>query len=182
MAIRTCTADTSVVSNLPDAPSLSSSQLKAKFDEGATNIKTYINDTMIGDITGTINTAKTELNTTITNNQSANNTRFTTIEGKQSTDETNITSLQGSVATNTSNISSLQSTVAGHTTSINSLNTTVASHTSSINSINTTLGTKANSSDVYTKTQANNTFQTKVTYGTGNPSGGNNGDVYFKYI
>ena len=36
----------------------------------------------------------------------------------------------------------------------------------------------------YNKTQINNTvatLQPKITYGTGTPSGGNNGDIYIKY-
>lgn len=77
--------------------------------------------------------------------------------------------------------------------------------------VNTTLGAKANSSDVYTKTETDDLLDTKAnssnvyskteTYsqtetnnllsaklnsssirsGTSNPSGGNDGDIYFQY-
>ena len=36
-------------------------------------------------------------------------------------------------------------------------------------------------STYYTKTQTDNNFQPKITYGTGTPTGGNNGDIYIKY-
>ena len=37
------------------------------------------------------------------------------------------------------------------------------------------------SSTYYSKSQVDSSFQKKITYGTGNPSGGNNGDIYIKY-
>lgn len=49
---------------------------------------------------------------------------------------------------------------------------------------NTTfINTKANSSDVYTKTESNNLYQPKVLSGTSDPSSslGNDGDLYFQY-
>ena len=33
----------------------------------------------------------------------------------------------------------------------------------------------------YNKTQIDSSFQPKITYGTGTPTGGNNGDIYIKY-
>lgn len=33
----------------------------------------------------------------------------------------------------------------------------------------------------YNKTQIDNSFQPKITYGTGTPTGGSNGDIYIKY-
>lgn len=33
----------------------------------------------------------------------------------------------------------------------------------------------------YNKTQIDNTFQPKITYGTGAPTGGSDGDIYIKY-
>ena len=90
MAITQCTADTSAVSNLPDAPALTPSELKAVFDKGGTEIKNYINNTMIGDINSTISSTASTINATITSNQTANNTRFTQVEGS-------ITSLEGTI-------------------------------------------------------------------------------------
>ena len=45
------------------------------------------------------------------------------------------------------------------------------------------VNTKANSSDVYTKTNADNTFikKTQITFSTSEPSGGSNGDIWFVY-
>ena len=106
MAITQCTADTSAVSNLPDAPALTPSELKAVFDKGGTEIKNYINNTMIGDINSTISSTASTINATITSNQTANNTRFTTIEG-------NITTLQTSVSGKQKTITSGSSTPSG---------------------------------------------------------------------
>ena len=37
------------------------------------------------------------------------------------------------------------------------------------------------SSTYYNKTETDNKYQHKITYGTGTPTGGNNGDIYIKY-
>lgn len=37
------------------------------------------------------------------------------------------------------------------------------------------------SSTYYNKTETDNKYQPKITYGTGTPTGGNNGDIYIKY-
>ena len=53
MAIRRFTEDVNVISSLPDAPSppqYNAAILKAKFDEAAVKIKSYINDELINDI------------------------------------------------------------------------------------------------------------------------------------
>ncbi len=56
MAIRKFTENVNVISALPDAPSApeyNASILKAKFDEAALKIKSYLNDTLIPDIENT---------------------------------------------------------------------------------------------------------------------------------
>ena len=85
MAIRECTVDTNNISQLPDEPALSPTELKAEFDQAGTDLKNYINNSLITDVNQTINTAVSGLSTTITSNQTANNTRFTTIEGNITT-------------------------------------------------------------------------------------------------
>ena len=37
------------------------------------------------------------------------------------------------------------------------------------------------SNTYYNKTQRDSSFQPKITYGTGTPTGGSNGDIYIKY-
>ena len=37
------------------------------------------------------------------------------------------------------------------------------------------------SSTYYNKTETDNKYQPKITYGTGTPTGGSNGDIYIKY-
>ena len=45
------TEDVNIISSLPDQPTITSTQLKAKFDEASTKIKNYINNTLIDGIT-----------------------------------------------------------------------------------------------------------------------------------
>lgn len=62
-------------------------------------------------------------------------------------------------------ISALNTTINGKASSsaLSALETKVDTNTSSIGTINTTLGTKANSEDVYTKTQTDNLLSAKAT-------------------
>lgn len=62
-------------------------------------------------------------------------------------------------------ISALNTTINGKASSsaLSALETKVNTNTSSIGTINTTLGTKANSTDVYTKTETNNLLNAKAT-------------------
>lgn len=56
MSIRRMTDNVSVISSLPDSPAppfYNASTVKAKFDEAANKIKTYINDTLIPDVEST---------------------------------------------------------------------------------------------------------------------------------
>ena len=64
-----------------------------------------------------------------------------------------------------SKISTLNTAINGKasTSALSALETKVNTNTSSIGSINTTLGTKANSEDVYTKTQTDNLLSAKAT-------------------
>lgn len=109
MAISSCTVDTNVISALADAPALTASELKAKFDEAGTGIKGYINNTLISDINSTITSTANTINGTITTNQTSNNNRLTALEGDMTTAKSNITTLQGNVTTINGQISTLSS-------------------------------------------------------------------------
>lgn len=122
MAITQCTADTSAVSNLPDAPSLTPTELKATFDKGGTEIKNYINNTMIGDITSTISSTASTINATINSKDTQYNTRMTTIEG-------NVSTLSGTVSTLSSTVSGLSTSVSNLTTTVNGKQKTITSGT-----------------------------------------------------
>lgn len=98
MAITQCTADTSAVSNLPDAPALTASELKAVFDKGGTEIKSYINNTLIGDINSTITSTANTINGTITSNDTAYNNRMTAIEGDITTLQTSVSGKQKTIS------------------------------------------------------------------------------------
>lgn len=50
MTLSICSADTSVVRELPDTPALTPTELKATFDGAADNIKTWLNTTHISEV------------------------------------------------------------------------------------------------------------------------------------
>ena len=102
MAIRECTVETNNISQLPDEPALSPTELKAEFDQAGTDLKNYINNSLITDVNQTVNTAVNGLSTTITSNQTSNNTRFTTIEGNITTLTNSIKGKQKTITSGTS--------------------------------------------------------------------------------
>ena len=55
MSLRNFNEDLNIVSKLADAPALTASQLKAKFDEGGLKLKEYINESLLPDIEKAIN-------------------------------------------------------------------------------------------------------------------------------
>src|SRR5574344_1429518 len=59
MALTKCGVVTNNISGLPDSPSLSSSELKEKFDKSGADIKTYINNTVTEEIEDEISGAET---------------------------------------------------------------------------------------------------------------------------
>lgn len=65
MSLTKCTVDTDVISNLADEPALSPSQLKAKFDKEADDIKTYLNSTLTTEVDSLVSTTRTEIINTI---------------------------------------------------------------------------------------------------------------------
>lgn len=67
MSLTKFTEDTNVISALDDTPSLTSAQLKAKFDEVGTKIKGYINNTLTGEVDQLVATEKSSLQTSISN-------------------------------------------------------------------------------------------------------------------
>lgn len=62
MALTKFTKDMAIISALDDEPNdvggLSAAELKAKFDEGGQALKTFINETLLSEIDGTIATKK----------------------------------------------------------------------------------------------------------------------------
>lgn len=64
MPLTTCSVNTAVIAGLDDQPNdvggLSAAQLKAKFDEAATGIKTYINDTLTDELDTALAVTATE--------------------------------------------------------------------------------------------------------------------------
>ena len=78
-----------------------------------------------------------------------------TIKQSLVTDETNIGNLQTTVGNNSTDIKNLQTTVGNNSADLERLQTTVGNNSADIESLQTDMNLKANTSDVYTKTQIN---------------------------
>jgi hypothetical protein len=146
MSIERCTVDTNVISELPDAPAISATELKGKFDNADSGIKGYINNTLIPNIETEITAESTAIRTIIDN-------KNTTYVNRFNTDEATINSHTSSIATINSNINTINSTLNEKANANN-----VYTKTETDNK----LGAKANSSNVYTKTETDNKLGTKA--------------------
>lgn len=67
MSLTKFTGNTNVISELPDSPTQSASELKAKFDEAGTAIKEYLNETLTEETEQLVATEKSSLQVTIQN-------------------------------------------------------------------------------------------------------------------
>lgn len=67
MSLTKCQAETNVIENLPDSPTLEAQELKRKFDEGSSGIKDFINSILLEEIETLVATEKRNLQTIITN-------------------------------------------------------------------------------------------------------------------
>lgn len=67
MSLTKCQAETNVIENLPDSPTLEAQELKRKFDEGSSGIKDFINSILLKEIETLVATEKRNLQTIITN-------------------------------------------------------------------------------------------------------------------
>ena len=67
MDLTRCTVDTDVLSNLADEPALTGTEMKAKFDKEADDLKTYINNTLLPEIESLVSTTSSTLMTTVNN-------------------------------------------------------------------------------------------------------------------
>ena len=67
MSLTKFTENTNVISELPDAPSMSAQEIKAKFDEAGTKIKNYLNNTLTDETEQLVSGTKTSLQTIISN-------------------------------------------------------------------------------------------------------------------
>lgn len=77
MSISNCEVVTNNVQSLPDNPTVSSSELKAKFDKTGDDLKKYINESLIPDISEELNTINEALNSTLLR-EYRNDTKLTT--------------------------------------------------------------------------------------------------------
>lgn len=66
MSLESFNEDLNIISKLPDAPTLTAAQLKAKFDEGGLKIKEYINEQLLPQITDAINAQNLNISQSIT--------------------------------------------------------------------------------------------------------------------
>jgi hypothetical protein len=111
MAITPCTVETNVISQLADKPALTSAELKQAFDLAGAGIKNYINNTLIPGVNAEITSSVNTLGTTVTNNQTANNTRFATDEADISGLKTRMTTAEGNITTLTTSVNGKQKAI-----------------------------------------------------------------------
>lgn len=76
MSLTKFTGNTNVISELADTPSLTATEIKAKFDEADTAIKNYLNNTLTEETEQLVATEKSNLQTTIANTKTELNTNI----------------------------------------------------------------------------------------------------------
>ena len=64
MTLTNCSADTSVVRDLPDEPAITAAELKAAFDGAADNIKTWLNSIHLPELDGELSGKEDSLSLT----------------------------------------------------------------------------------------------------------------------
>ena len=71
MGLTECTANVNNIALLDDAPALSAAELKAKFDAAGTDIKTYLNNTLIDELDTALATIPSVINNLTTGGTTA---------------------------------------------------------------------------------------------------------------
>ena len=173
MALTKLTANLNNIQALSDRPNatdgLTADELKERFDKAGNDIKSYINGTLTTEVDTLVGNFYTK--SQIDSNYYTKTQSDTNYYTKTQSDNNYYTKAQ------------INSTLGNYYTKTESNNNYYTKTQSDNNyytkaQINTTLGS------YYTKTQVDSAlgnYQKKITYGTGDPSGGNNGDVYIKY-
>lgn len=176
MALTKLTANLNNIQALSDRPNatdgLSADELKERFDKAGNDIKSYINGTLTTEVDTLVGNyyTKSQIDSNIYTKTQVDN-KFGSYYTKTQSD------------TNYYSKSQVDNKFGNYYTKTESNNNYYTKTQSDNNyytkaQINTTLGS------YYTKTQVDSAlgnYQKKITYGTGDPSGGNNGDVYIKY-
>lgn len=157
--------------SLPDQPSQTSSELKQLFDKASNDIKTYINDTLTAEIDALISAIQ---NGKIDVSKIVNDL---TTGGAN-----NVASAEMIKSLNTNKAN------ASHTHTKSQISDFTHTHDDRYyteTEVDTKLNGKANSSHTHTTSQVTGLKSgatTKISSGTANPSGGDNGDVYIQYF
>lgn len=171
MSLSKLTENLNIISNLPDKPTETSEELKAKFDEAVNIIKEYINSELT-----------TEIDQLIAQLQSGKIDTSKIINDLTTGGAGNVASAEMVKNLNTGKANS------SHTHNKAEINDFDHNHDDRYyteSEIDTKLGGKANSSHTHTTSQISGLKSgatTKFSYGTGTPSGGDNGDVYIQYF
>ena len=94
MSLTKFTENTNVISELPDTPSLTATELKAKFDEVGGKVKTYLNNTLTTETEQLVATEKASLQSSISNLSTQIYSALSTLE---STMQSNVNALQSKI-------------------------------------------------------------------------------------
>ena len=85
MSLGNFNEDLNIISKLPDAPTLTASQLKAKFDEGGLKIKEYINEQLLPQITEELDTQNLNISQSISEIKASLPSLSTSVEDSSKT-------------------------------------------------------------------------------------------------
>lgn len=150
------TENVNVHQSLPDQPTLTPTELKIKWDEGVSKIKSYINDVLLpalnNELPGELEAIRTEILNEV-------NRLLETLESEISKD---INTTNGNVSTNTKNISANTKSISTINNSISSINNSIKTINNNISGLDTRVGT------VESKTNnVSNLATVRPTFGSG---------------
>ncbi len=128
MSLSNFSEDLNIISKLPDAPTLTASQLKAKFDEGGLKIKDYINEQLLPDISEAFAAKEQRMEEALSNvreslpeiadslEDASENKALSANKGKE---------LYSLITENSTDINDLKTLIANLTTAVNSKQNTI---------------------------------------------------------
>ena len=129
------TENVNVHQSLSDQPTLTPTELKIKWDEGVSKIKSYINDVLLpalnNELPGELEAIRTEILNEV-------NRLLETLESEISKD---INTTNGNVSTNTKNISTNTKSISTINNSISSINNSIKTINNNISGLDTRVGT-----------------------------------------
>ncbi len=207
MSLSKLTDNLNIIGSLPDKPSMTAEELKQSFDEASGLIKEYLNTVLTSEIDALISgiqSGKIDVSKIVNDLTTGGANKVASAEMVKSLNNskanTSHTHTKSQISDFSHNHDDRYYTETEVNTKLNGKANTSHTHTKSQISdfshthddryyteteINTKLNGKANTSHTHTTSQVTGLKSgatTKISSGTSNPSGGDNGDVYIQYF